>query len=104
MKEKLQKVDCCSNGGAGWGARRRDRLQCEPCKTSVEGIHHISFMSFHNGSRNSLRLEGNIFNIYLCRQCTKRTRTIFVLDNFESLKTETPYSIELLVLLKVDAK
>lgn len=37
MKGKFQKVDCCSNGGeaGGWSAKRKDRMQCEPCKTTV---------------------------------------------------------------------
>ncbi|KAL9988933.1 hypothetical protein ACROYT_G003429 [Oculina patagonica] len=37
IKQKLQKVDCCSEsqGGAGWSVRRKDRTRCEPCRTSV---------------------------------------------------------------------
>lgn len=31
---KQQKVDCCSNGGAGWSSKRKGRQSCEPCKTS----------------------------------------------------------------------
>ena len=46
MKGKRQKVDCCSNGGAGWSARRKDRTECESCKTTVEGIHHTSLCHF----------------------------------------------------------
>lgn len=35
--KKIQKVDCCSGGGAGWSKRKKDKDSCEPCRTSVQG-------------------------------------------------------------------
>lgn len=56
MKGKFQKVDCCSNGGeaGGWSAKRKDRMQCEPCKTTVVGIQQNSFVSFYSGLETQL--------------------------------------------------
>ena len=50
-ERKVQKVDCCSNGGeaGGWSAKRKDRTRCEPCKTTVVGIQQNSFVSFYTG-------------------------------------------------------
>ena len=84
MKLKQQKVDCCSNGGAGWSARRKDRTECEPCKTSKEGILHITFMSLYMGLESELDCK----EICLTKMCYKLLRS----------------SLELLVLIKADAK
>lgn len=98
MKDKQQKVDCCSKGGAGWSARRKDRTKCEPCKTSVVGIHHISFMSFYMGLETQLDWK----ETFLTKICYKISRSNGLSVTF---KTETgPCSLEPLVLLKVEAK
>lgn len=98
MKDKHQKVDCCSNGGAGWSARRKDRTKCEPCKTTAVGIHHISFMSFYMGLET--RLDST--EICLTKICYEMSRRNGLTVTFET-KTR-PCLLEPLVLLKVDAK
>lgn len=98
MKDKHQKVDCCSNGGAGWSARRKDRTKCEPCKTTAVGIHHISFMSFYMGLET--RLDWT--EICLTKICYEMSRSNGLTVTFET-KTR-PCLLEPLVLLKVDAK